>query len=101
MQHGCVSFPSDANAVFDFVDFAANREATQAHPYVRNHKDTEEVGAIGGHRNSSFDFVVCPRIIFDCSGLLCVSVSLCLCGSCCTSHESLAREKNTISSMEF
>src|SRR5262245_29175063 len=28
------------------------------------------------HRNSSFNFVVCPRIIFDCSGPFVSSVSL-------------------------
>src|SRR5215831_20114148 len=73
-------FPSDANAVFDFVDFAANREATQAHPYVRNQKDTEtqrrpeQSKMIRGQTTKLKDEFRC--LSPDCSGLLCVSVSL-------------------------
>src|SRR5262245_27819608 len=47
-----------------------------------NHTDTETQRepeqSEDRHRNSPFNFVVCPRIIFDCSVPF---VSLCLCGS--------------------
>src|SRR5262249_29834308 len=51
---------------------------TQDQAMGRQHKDTETqrgpVQSGDRHRNSSFNFVVCPRIIFDRSGPLCLCV---------------------------